>query len=151
MVKDGDREVGKGELNTIVLTTVKHRPQDAALLLSLYLDSLVGARVEVVLRGDESSHPVVLSGQLPNQLAGLYVPHLNAPQRTTEQLFIADGERAHWVVMGRHGLDNLQSVHVPHLDAVIHRTTEQKLLPSYITNKPHNQIINEAHRTGITG
>ena len=64
--------------------------------LSPYLDGLVGARVEVLARYDQSSDPVVLSGQLLYQLLCLYVPDLERDggrQREKAIIWRRDGAR----------------------------------------------------------
>ena len=72
---------------------------------------------------------MVLRGEVPDKLAGLDVPHLDALEGAAVQVATVDGKGADGVLVGRHRGHHLQTLHVPHLDAVIHGTTEQRLLP----------------------
>jgi len=71
---------------------------------------------------------VVLCGEVPDQLAALDVPDLDALERAAVELSRVDGEGADGILVGRHGGHHVKLLHVPHLDAVIHRPAEQQLL-----------------------
>ena len=93
-----------------------------------YLDSLIRSWIEILLWSDKCPDPVVLRREIPYQLAGLNIPDLDALERAAIQLVSVDGKSADGVLMSGHGRHHLQRLHVPHLDAVVHWTTEQKLL-----------------------